>query len=232
MSSDPDTPDTAAGDWLFKQSCEFERGVTAIDQLPPADRPEFAFAGRSNVGKSSLLNALTHQTHLARVSNTPGRTQQLNFFRLPADKLGAFLVDLPGYGYAKAPKKDARRWTDLMMAYLRGRPTLKRVFLLIDARHGLKSTDAPFVSAFDDSAVSYQIVLTKTDKLKPGELVRVRESTLAALKAHVAAHPRLIESSSVLGTGLAELRGEIAALIDVPALGYKSAPLRRGGGKE
>ncbi|HXZ68560.1 MAG TPA: ribosome biogenesis GTP-binding protein YihA/YsxC [Alphaproteobacteria bacterium] len=228
MSEDIDALDLQAGDWLFKQSCEFERGVVAIDQLPPADRPEFAFAGRSNVGKSSLLNALTGRSNLARVSNTPGRTQQLNFFRLPADKRGAYLVDLPGYGFAKAPKKDAKRWHDLMMAYLRGRATLKRVFLLIDARHGLKSTDQPFVKAFDESAVSYQIVLTKTDKPKPGELERICESTAAALKAHVAAHPRLLSTSSVSGEGLSELRAEIADLIDVAQLGYKSPAFASG----
>ena len=220
--SDLDTLDLHAGNWLFKQSCEFERGVTLIDQLPPADRPEFAFAGRSNVGKSSLLNALTGHANLARVSNTPGRTQQLNFFRLPAEKRGAYLVDLPGYGYAKAPKKDARRWTGLMMAYLQGRATLKRVFLLIDARHGLKSTDEPYMKAFDESAVGYQVVLTKTDKLNSGEIEQVRESTVASLKTHVAAHPRIISTSSVSGEGLDELRAEIAALIDIARLGYKS----------
>ncbi len=220
MSADLDSVDLEAGNWLFARGCAFERGVTAIDQLPPADRPEFAFAGRSNVGKSSLINALTGISHLARVSNTPGRTQQLNFFSFPADKHGAFLVDLPGYGFAKASKKDAKRWSDLMIAYLRGRSTLKRVFLLIDSRHGLKAADEPFMKAFDESAVSYQIVLTKTDKPKPAELAIVLATLAAALKTHVAAHPRLISTSSVSGEGLAELRGEIAALMDVAALGY------------
>jgi len=221
MNADLDAIDEAAGNWLFAQPCVFERGVTAIDQLPAADRPEFAFAGRSNVGKSSLINALTGHTHLARVSNTPGRTQQLNFFLLPADKHGIFLVDLPGYGYAKASKRDAARWNALMIAYLRGRATLKRVFLLIDSRHGLKAADEPFMQTFDESAVSYQIVLTKADKPKPAELAAVSETVSAALRSHVAAHPRLISTSSVSGEGIGELRGEIAALIDVASLGYK-----------
>jgi GTP-binding protein len=228
MSGAADALDPAAGDWLFAQACAFERGVTALDQLPPADRPEIAFAGRSNVGKSSLLNALTGRTHLARVSNTPGRTQQLNFFSLPADKIGLYLVDLPGYGYAKAPKRDAARWNDLMIRYLRGRASLKRVFVLIDARHGIKSADEPLFGDFDANAISYQVVLTKTDKLGAGALEPLQDATLERLRAHVAAHPRIVCTSSVTGAGISLLRAEIAALIDVLALGYNGAVASRG----
>ena len=221
--ADPDAIDVAAGEWLFAQECAFERGVANALGLPPADRAEIAFAGRSNVGKSSLLNALTGRKALARTSNTPGRTREINFFRLPAAKSGLYLVDLPGYGYAKAPKKDIARWTNLMRRYLRGRQNLKRAFLLIDARHGIKPADEPFMAAFDESAVSYQIVLTKIDKLKLAELDARRAETEQQLRPHPAAHPRLIGSSSVSGEGLAMLRAEIATLIDLAALGYKGA---------
>jgi len=224
MAADQDIIDPAAGNWLFAQGCAFERGISALEQLPNADRPEFAFAGRSNVGKSSLLNTLTGRSNLARVSNTPGRTQQLNFFRLPDAKTGLFLVDLPGYGFAKAPKTEARRWSDLTLRYLRGRSSLARVFVLIDARHGLKPADEAFMSDLDESAVSYQIVLTKTDKLSESALAERIAETQGRARAHVAAHPRLVATSSVTNAGISLLRGEIAALIDLAALGYKGAP--------
>lgn len=212
----------AAGAWLFAQAAEFERGVKRAEDFPPADRVEVALCGRSNVGKSSLLNALTGRRSLARVSNTPGRTREINFFRLPAGQPGLYLVDLPGYGHADAPKRKIAGWNALMEDYLRARATLRRVYLLVDARHGLKTVDGPFLEAFDESAVSYQVVLTKTDKVPPSEMAE-REGELAeALRRHSAAHPELLATSSVTGAGVPELRAAIASLIDVGALGYKS----------
>jgi GTP-binding protein len=218
-----ETLNVAAGEWLFARGAAFERGVSAPDHLPPADRVEVALCGRSNVGKSSLLNALTGRRALARVSHTPGRTRELNFFRLPAEGIGLYLVDLPGYGHAEAPKKRIAAWNALMTDYLRGRPTLRRVFLLIDARHGIKKADHPFFAAFDESAVSYQIVLTKCDKVGAEELASRRAETEDALRAHPAAHPALIESSSVTGHGIPQMRAQIASLIDLSPLGYKGA---------
>lgn len=193
----------------FARPAEFLMGAARIDQLPAPDLPEIAFAGRSNVGKSSLLNALTGRTALARVSNTPGRTRQLNFFSL-GQKL--MLVDLPGYGYAEAPKHDIARWTELMRLYLKGRASLRRTLLLVDARHGLKPIDDPLMSMLDDSAVSFQLVLTKADKLSPKALAQRLETTAAALKSHVAAHPAIHVTSAQAGTGIAELRAELATL--------------------
>ena len=159
----------AFGRWLFAQECEFINGSTTLDTLPPDDLPEIAFAGRSNVGKSSLINALTGRKTLARTSHTPARTQQINFFRLGGRLM---LVDLPGYGYADAPKTEIRRWTQLVNTYLKGRTRLRRVCLLIDGRHGLKAVDEPVMRMLDGAAVSYQVVLTKTDKLRNAELIR------------------------------------------------------------
>ncbi|MES1197205.1 MAG: ribosome biogenesis GTP-binding protein YihA/YsxC, partial [Pseudomonadota bacterium] len=173
------------------------------------DRPEVAFAGRSNVGKSSLINALTGRKAIARASSEPGRTRELNFFLLD-DHLR--LVDLPGYGYAKAPKTEIARWTSLMRDFLRGRTSLSRVFLLIDGRHGLKDTDADVMKALDQAAVVYQIVLTKADKIKPTELEAIRAATADAIKRRPAAHPEIIATSSETGAGLDLLRAEIAAL--------------------
>ncbi len=180
-----------------------------MDGLPEAGPPEFAFAGRSNVGKSSLLNALAGRKTLARASGDPGRTRQLNFFLLGGR---IFLVDLPGYGYARAPKTEIERWTKLTGDYLRGRAPLARVFLLIDSRHGVKPPDIAVMDALDAAAVSYQIVLTKTDKLKAAELEAMRAATAEKLKKRPAAHPVVHTSSAAKGAGIAELRAEIALL--------------------
>lgn len=201
----------AAGERLFARQWVFVRGVPSLDVLPPADRPEIAFAGRSNVGKSSLINTIVRQKALARTSNTPGRTQELNFFAV--DGVSCYLVDMPGYGYAKAPKDKVEAWTRLVNDYLRGRPSLKRVFVLVDARHGLKDADKPVMKMLDEAAVSYQIVLTKADKIPEKALISVIERTVAATAAHPAAHPVIHATSSVGGHGIDLLRAEIAALL-------------------
>jgi GTP-binding protein len=192
---------------LFARPVEFLMGAARIDGLPPADLPEVAFAGRSNVGKSSLINALTGRRQLARASTEPGRTREVNFFLLDGRLR---LADLPGYGFARASRSDARRFQDLGRAYLRGRPNLRRVYLLIDARHGLKSTDAEALDALDRAAVSYQLVLTKTDKLKPAEAQAMVEATAAKVARRPAAFPRVVATSAETGVGLADLRAEIA----------------------
>ncbi|MDX5330682.1 MAG: ribosome biogenesis GTP-binding protein YihA/YsxC, partial [Caulobacteraceae bacterium] len=197
---------------LFARKAEFMMGAVAIDGLPSPDLPEVAFAGRSNVGKSSLINALVGHKHLARASNEPGRTREVNFFVLD-DRLR--LVDLPGYGFARASKTEVKKFQNLGRDYLRGRPNLKRAYLLIDARHGLKAVDNEPMDAFDSAAVSYQIVLTKADKLKPAEVEAVRQKTLAAIAKRPAAFPRVIATSSEKGQGLAELRAEIAAACEI-----------------
>lgn len=193
----------------FAQSANFVKGVVRIDDLPDDERPEVAFAGRSNVGKSSLLNALTGRRALARTSNTPGRTRELNYF-LVGEAL--YLVDMPGYGYAKAPKEQVKGWTRLIYDYLRGRPQLKRVFLLIDSRHGLKQTDHNIMSLMDQAAVSYQVVLTKIDKLKAGQADRTIAAIATALAKHPAAHPRILATSAEKRIGIEELRDEIVAV--------------------
>jgi GTP-binding protein len=192
---------------LFARPVHFEMGAASTDGLPPPDLPEVAFAGRSNVGKSSLINALVGQKHLARASNEPGRTREVNFFRLD-ERIR--LIDLPGYGFARASKGTTAKFQDLGRAYLRGRPNLARVYLLIDARHGLKTTDAPALDALDKAAVSYQIVLTKADKLKPAAVLAVTEATLKAVSRRPAAFPRVLATSAETKDGLAELRAEIA----------------------
>jgi GTP-binding protein len=200
-----------AGRKLFAAHIGFVKGVVGLEHLPPADRPEIAFAGRSNVGKSSLINAMANRKQLARASNTPGRTQELNFFDLGAGAI--YMVDLPGYGFAEAPKKFVAAWKTLMLEYMRGRQNLKRVFLLIDARRGIGDVDKEVLDQFDKSAVSYQIVLTKCDKLKASEVVELKEATLLSLKKRAAAHPRVIATSAEKGLGLEELRAEIGLFL-------------------
>jgi GTP-binding protein len=199
-----------AGRLLFAQECRFVAGAATEAALPPDALPEIAFAGRSNVGKSSLVNALTGRTTLARISHTPGRTQQLNFFDLGGRLM---LVDMPGYGYAEASKGEVARWTRLVRTYLKGRASLRRTLLLIDARHGLKETDQPWLEMFDEAAVSYQVVLTKADKMKPDELARGLERLASELARHVAAHPEIAVTSAHEARGVAELRAALAALV-------------------
>ena len=191
---------------LFAHDVSFMMGAVQIAGLPPADLPEVAFAGRSNVGKSSLINAVAGRLHLARASNEPGRTREVNFF-VADGKLR--LVDLPGYGFARAGRKDVKKFQNLGRDYLRGRPNLKRAYLLIDARHGLKSVDTEALDAFDLAAVSYQIVLTKSDKLKAAEVDAVVAKTQSQIAKRPAAFPRVLATSSEKGTGIPELRAEI-----------------------
>lgn len=191
---------------LFARPAAFVMGCVKIEQLPEPDLPEVAFAGRSNVGKSSLINGLVGMSKLARASNEPGRTREVNFFDLDGRMR---LVDLPGYGFAKASKGEVKRFQNLGRDYLRGRVTLKRVYLLIDSRHGLKAVDGEALDALDLAAVSYQVVLTKSDKLKKGEGERVAEATLKAISKRPAAFPRVALTSSEKGEGLPELRAEI-----------------------
>lgn len=204
---------------LFARPWVFIRGVPSMKFLPPEGPPEVAFAGRSNVGKSSLINALLNQKGLARTSNTPGRTQELNFF-VPDGYSGEAgdlpplaVVDMPGYGFAKAPKAQVDAWTRLIFDYLRGRSTLKRVFLLIDSRHGIKKNDEEVMALLDKAAVSYQVVLTKTDKIKPPAVERLIAQTLAAIARKPAAHPQVIATSSEKKAGFDDLRSAIAGLL-------------------
>jgi len=193
---------------LFAGPIEFLKSAPEMQFLPDPDVPEVAFAGRSNVGKSSLLNALTNRKSLARTSNTPGRTQELNFFDV-GTPLQMRLVDMPGYGFAEAPKDLVRRWRYLVNDYLRGRQVLKRALVLIDSRHGLKDVDREVMRMLDDAAVSYHIVLTKGDKVKPSALGTLYEVTLTEAAKHPAAHPAIFTTSSETGTGIAELRTAI-----------------------
>ena len=217
-----DAVDPAAievGRRLFAQECRFVAGVATLDRLPPEGLPEVAFAGRSNVGKSSLVNALTGRRTLARTSNTPGRTQQLNFFHLGSPGAGdLLLVDLPGYGYAKVAKSQVKAWTDLLTTYLRGRVTLRRTCVLIDARHGLKPSDAEMMTLLDRAAVPYQVVLTKADKLSSADIARRVADTQASLVRHPAALPHVLASSAETSLGVAELRARLAALASPAAM--------------
>jgi GTP-binding protein len=193
---------------LFSGPISFLKSAPGLQFLPEADLPEIAFAGRSNVGKSSLLNALSNRNTLARTSNTPGRTQELNFFEVGAP-VQMRLVDMPGYGFAEAPKDVVRKWRFLVNDYLRGRPTLKRALVLIDSRHGPKPVDLEVMEMLDKAAVSYRLVLTKADKIKATELEKVREVTQIEARKHPAAHPDIITTSSEKGMGIAELRAAV-----------------------
>lgn len=200
-------------EWLFAQSWQFVRGVPTLEFLPEPDRWEVAFAGRSNVGKSSLINAIVNQHGLARTSNTPGRTQELNYFT--TEKAPFYVVDLPGYGYAKAPKEKVDAWGEVLRGYLRGRVTLRRVFVLIDSRHGIKSVDHAILELLDEAAVTYQAVLTKIDKIKAPAVPKVIEACEAELKSHAAAFPVVLATSTAKNEGLAELRASIVAAASV-----------------
>jgi len=206
----PDSHTTEQGRMLFASGTDFVKGVVAMSGLPPADRLEVCFAGRSNVGKSSLINAVTGRKALARASNTPGRTQEINFFTAGDSH---YLVDLPGYGYANAPVKVVEKWQHLLKQYLSGRQSLRRAFVLIDMRHGVKPVDEEILSLLDSAAVQFQCVMTKTDKIKDIN----REKTLAqvrqTLSKHPAAFPEIVLTSSEKGTGIATLRAIIATLV-------------------
>lgn len=199
-----------ARDLFVKNQTTFVLGVAKLEQLPFTDMPEVAFAGRSNVGKSSIINAVTNQKGLAKTSNTPGRTQQLNFFKL-ADKI--HLVDLPGYGFAKAPEAQVKQWQKVIFAYLQGRVNLKRVFVLIDSRHGIKKVDLDIMELLDKAAVTYQIVLTKLDKISSAELIKVKSEVEAEVKKHAAAYTKVLATSSEKNIGIDDLRVEIASFI-------------------
>ncbi len=201
-----------AGRLLFARPFVFTKGCVRIADLPPTDRLEIAFAGRSNVGKSSLINALTGTTSLARTSNTPGRTQELNVFESQSAPLR--IVDMPGYGFAKAPEDKVKQWTRLIHAYLTGRPNLRRVYVLIDGRHGPIANDTSVMNELDRAAVSYQIVLTKADKPNARDLADIIEKTRAAIAKRPAAHPEVIITSSETRSGLETLRAEIRMLLD------------------
>ncbi|PZX06752.1 ribosome biogenesis GTP-binding protein YihA/YsxC [Celeribacter halophilus] len=208
--AEPDEAALEKGRLLFAGETEFLKGVVAMDGMPPADRLEVCFAGRSNVGKSSLINALTGRKALARASNTPGRTQEINFFTC-ADS--HYLVDLPGYGFAKAPVKTVEKWQRLLKAYLSGRATLRRAFVLIDSRHGVKDVDEEIMTRLDKSAVTFQVVLTKADKVKEQEREKVIAQVRQAVSKHPAAYPELIVTSSEKGWGVDVLRAVIATLV-------------------
>lgn len=197
---------------LFAGPIAFLKSAPALEHLPSPDVPEIAFAGRSNVGKSSLLNALTGRNGLARTSNTPGRTQELNFFDIGAP-LQFRLVDMPGYGFAKAPKDVVKKWRFLINDFLRGRQVLKRTLVLVDARHGLKEVDMDILEMLDKAAVSYRLVLTKADKIKPTDLAAVQAATAVEARKHPAAHPDILVTSSETGLGIAELRAAVVEAI-------------------
>jgi GTP-binding protein len=212
MTTDIDAKLTEQGRKLFAGDWRFFWASPSIETLPEMAGLEVAFAGRSNVGKSSLINALTGRNNLARTSHTPGRTQELIFFEGP-DRAGLRLVDMPGYGYASAPKSKVASWTELIHKFLLGRASLARVYVLIDARHGFKDADLEVLKTLDKSAVSYQVVLTKADQVKPAELQAQIDATMAALSKHPAAFPEVLATSSRSGAGMAELRAAMVRLL-------------------
>ncbi|MEX3316636.1 ribosome biogenesis GTP-binding protein YihA/YsxC [Sulfitobacter sp. PS-8MA] len=210
IAEEPDAPSAEKGRMLFAGETTFVKGVVAMDGLPAPDRMEVCFAGRSNVGKSTLINALTGMKALARASNTPGRTQEINFFTAGEEH---YLVDLPGYGYANAPLPVVEKWQRLLKQYLSGRQTLRRAFVLIDARHGVKKVDDEIMSLLDSSAVTFQVVLTKADKVKEAEREKVLTQVKDALSKHPAAYPEIVVTSSEKGWGIPTLRAIIATLV-------------------
>jgi len=210
ISPDPDDLTREKGRLLFARETEFLKGVVAMSGLPPSDRIEVCFAGRSNVGKSSLINALTGRKNLARASNTPGRTQEINFFTAQESH---YLVDLPGYGFANAPVAVVEKWQALLKRYLSGRPSLRRAFVLIDHRHGIKKVDQDILKLLDSSAVTFQCVVTKADKVKESDRDPILKQIRTALSKHPAAYPEIIVTSSEKGWGIETLRSTIATLV-------------------
>ncbi|WP_420343302.1 ribosome biogenesis GTP-binding protein YihA/YsxC [Paenirhodobacter sp.] len=210
LAPEPDDITRERGRLLFAAPVEFLKGVVAMSGMPPGDRLEVCFAGRSNVGKSSLINALTNRKNLARASNTPGRTQEINFFTTTD---GPYLVDLPGYGFAEAPVPIVKKWQELLKAYLSGRVNLRRAFVLIDARHGVKKVDEEILTLLDRSAVTFQVVLTKVDKISNADREKVIEQVKGALAKHPAAHPEIVVTSSEKGEGVEILRSIICTLV-------------------
>lgn len=210
LAPEPEEDSREAGRLLFAGPVTFVKGVVAMSGLPPADRLEVCFAGRSNVGKSSLINALTGRKTLARASNTPGRTQEINYFALGEER---YLVDLPGYGYAEAPVAIVAKWQALLKQFLAGRQTLRRAFVLIDARHGVKAVDEEILTLLDRSAVTFQAVLTKVDKIHMDERGAVIQQVMGALAKHPAAYPEMVVTSAEKGEGIATLRALIATMV-------------------
>ncbi|WP_424942351.1 ribosome biogenesis GTP-binding protein YihA/YsxC [Aliiroseovarius crassostreae] len=209
MAEEPDEISREKGRKLFAGQTDFLKGVVAMSGLPDADRLEVCFAGRSNVGKSSLINALTGRVKLARASNTPGRTQEINFFTTTD---GPYLVDLPGYGFANAPVAVVEKWQRLLKSYLSGRANLRRAFVLIDSRHGVKKVDEEIMTLLDKSAVTFQVVMTKADKVKEKDRAKILDQVRKALSKHPAAYPEMVLTSSEKGDGIATLRAIIAGL--------------------
>ncbi|WP_127901905.1 ribosome biogenesis GTP-binding protein YihA/YsxC [Solirhodobacter olei] len=209
IAPEPEAEAREKGRLLFAGPVDFVKGVVAMDGLPSADRIEVCFAGRSNVGKSSLINALTGRKALARASNTPGRTQEINYFAMGEER---YLVDLPGYGYAEAPVAVVEKWQRLLKEYLSGRQTLRRAFVLIDARHGVKKVDEEILTLLDKSAVTFEVVLTKADKISAAQREKVLAQVRAALAKHPAAYPEIVVTSSEKGEGMEVLRALVAGL--------------------